>query len=220
MPRPISRSISSAPLAQSQVRSNAAAVSSIAQSLAGRVRYLYELATGIPAMAQDGVVTPLNPQGRAGVDRSGPPWGDALHHPIWVYEGSPSVANAYGEKAALSFSSNGDKQFLSAQFINRPHQASGRAPYTRGILSATGVRTGGAGTATATIRVYGPAGQNGPFQSMTLTMTTIGTLVTATGAFMQIDEGFNERIVEVEATSANAFVISAMSINQAVRRSH
>lgn len=220
MPRPISRSISSAPLTQAQVRSNAPAVAIIAESIAGRVRYLYELAAGAPAIAADGVATPLNPQGRAGVDRSGAPWGDALQHPIWIYEGSNAVTNAYGEKPVLSFTTNGDKQFITARFINRPHQYYSRRPYTRGLLAVRGVRTGGAASATATIRAYGPEGQAGPSQSTTLTMATIGTLVTSTEIYLPIDAGYNERIIEVEATSANAFEISMMTINQTARRSH
>ena len=72
MPRPITRIVSSSPVTYLQLRTHAPAVASIAESLAGRVRYLYELAAGIPAVEADGVVTPLNPQGRVGVDRSGP----------------------------------------------------------------------------------------------------------------------------------------------------
>lgn len=220
MPRPISRAISSTPLTQAQVRSHAPAVAIIAESIAGRVRYLYELAAGVPAIAADGAVTPLNPQGRIGVDRSGPPWGDALQHPVWIFEGSNAQANAYGEKPVLSFSTNGDKQFITARFVNRPHQSYPRAPYTRGLLAVRGVRTGGAASATATIRAYGPEGQDGPSQSTTLTMATIGTLVTSTEIYLPIDAGYNERIIEVESTSVVPFEISMMTINQAVRRSH
>lgn len=221
MPRPISRAISSASLTANQVRSNAPAVATIAESLAGRVRYLYELAAGAPAVAVDGIVTPLNPQGRAGVDRSGPPWGDAQRHPIWVYEGTPTAANMYGEKPILSFTTSGEKQHIVARFVNRPHQAVARGPYTRGILVLRGVRTGGAATATANVRVYGPQGQDGPSQSTTLTMTTIGTMVaTAADIYTPIDVGYNERIIEIEATTSNAFDVVMASISQTARRSH
>lgn len=221
MPRPISRSISSAPLTSTQVRSNAPALARIAESITGRVRYLYELAAGAPAVAADGIVTPINPQGRAGVDRSGPPWGDAILHPIWLYEGILTQANAYGEKAIVSLTTSGERQFIFPRFVNRPHQPLPRAPYTRGILVVRGVRTGGAATATANVRIYGSEGQSGPSQSTTLTMATIGTLVqTPADIYVPIEPGYNERIIEIEATASVPFSIVMMSISQVQRRSH
>jgi hypothetical protein len=219
MPRPISRAISSAPLQQAQVKSNAPALAVIAQSLAGRVRYLYELATGVPAIAADGIVTPTNPQGRAGVDRSGPPWGDALQHPLWIYEGTGASTNLYGEEAIMSFTTTGEKQLTTAKLIVRPFQQAPLTPYSRGLLVVRGIRTAGAGTASATIRIYGAEGQAGPSQSTTLTMSTAG--ITSSGeAYTPLIPGYQERIIEIEATASVAFDIVLMSINQVARRSH
>lgn len=221
MPRPISRTISSSPVQQSQVRSLAPAVAQVAESLAGRVRYLYELATGTAAVADDGIVTPLNPQGRAGVDHSGPPWGDALQHPVWVWEGSVSSANYYGERAIMSFgSTSGEVQYTSARFVVRPFHNDADAPYSRLLLRVGGIRTGGASNATASIRVYGPEGNAGPSRSTTLTMASTSALSFAAPYTFGIEIGYNERLIEIESTANIPFDIVTMSLNQVVRRSH
>jgi hypothetical protein len=219
MPRPISRAVTSQPLEHAQVRSTAPALATIAASLAGRARYLYELATGSPAIAADGIVTPLNPQGRAGVDRSGPPWGDALQHPMWIYEGTTAAANLYGEQAIMSFTTSGEKKFTTARLIVRPFQRGVLVPYSRGLLVVRGIRTAGSGTATATIRIYGPEGQAGPAQSTTLTMST-ASITTSGEAYTPLVPGYCERIIEIEATASVAFDIVLMTINQTERLSH
>lgn len=219
MPRPISRAISSQPLEHAQVRSTAPALATIAASLAGRARYLYELATGQPAIAADGIVTPSNPQGRAGVDRSGPPWGDALPHPMWIYEGITSSTNVYGEQAIMSFTTSGQKKFATAKLIVRPFQRGVLVPYSRGLLVVRGIRTAASGTATATIRIYGQDGQDGPSQSTTLSMS--GSGITSSGqAYTPLVPGYCERIIEIEATASVAFDIVLMTINQTERVSH
>lgn len=219
MPRPITRIVSSVPLVQAQVRAHAPAVASIAESLAGRVRYLYELAAGVPAVADDGVVTPLNPQGRVGVDRSGPPWGDALQHPIWIWEGTPASTSIYGEEPITSLSTSGAKSSVRARMIVRPFQLEPLAPYSLGQLTVRGIRTAGAGTATATIRTYAGTVAEDPARTATLTMTSSTTLASAT-VLIPLSPGYIERLIEIEATASVAFAITHMSISQIVRRSH
>ncbi len=219
MPRPISRAVSSQPLEHAQVRSTAPALATIAASLAGRARYLYELATGQPAIAADGIVTPLNPQGRAGVDRSGPPWGDALQHPMWIAEGVETTTNVYGEAPIMSFTTSGQKKFVAARLIVRPFQRGVLVPYSRGLLVVRGIRTAGAGTATATIKIYGEDGQAGPAQSTTLSIST-AALTSSGEAYTPLVPGYCERIIEIEATASVAFDVVLMTINQTARVSH
>lgn len=219
MPRPITRIVSSSHLTQSQVRTHAPALANIAESLAGRVRYLYELAAGVPAVASDGVVTPLNPQGRIGVDRSGPPWGDALQHPIWVMEGTPASADLYGEKPIASLSLSGNKASVRARMVVRPFQDAPRVPYSLGSLRVYGIRTAGAGTATATIRTYSGTEARDPSRSVTLTMASSTTMGSA-ALLIPLSPGYCERLIEIEATASVAFAIVHMAISQAVRRSH
>lgn len=219
MPRPITRIVSSSPVTYLQLRTHAPAVASIAESLAGRVRYLYELAAGVPAIADDGVVTPLNPQGRVGVDRSGPPWGDALQHPIWIWEGTPASTSIYGEKPIASLSTSGSKASVRARMIVRPFQLAPLAPYSLGQLTVRGIRTAGAGTATATIRTYAGTVAEDPARTATLTMASSTVLSSAT-VLIPLVPGYVERLIEIEATASVAFAVTHMSISQIVRRSH
>ena len=218
MPRPITRIVSSSALTQSQVRTHSPALASIAESLAGRVRYLYELAAGVPAVADDGVVTPLNPQGRVGVDRSGPPWGDALPHPIWVMEGTSAATDIYGEKPIASLSLSGNKASIRARMIVRPFQQGALVPYSIGTLRVFGIRTAASGTATATIRTYAGTEAREPTRTATLTMST--TALTEAAVPIPLSPGFCERLIEIEATASVAFSIVHMAINQSIRRSH
>lgn len=219
MPRPISRAISSTSLTQDQVRSYAPAHASIAESIAGRVRYLYELATGRAAIADDGVVTPLNPQGLPGVDRSGPPWGDALQHPMWLFEGTFASSTMYGEKPIMSLASNGAVDSIRARLHVRPFQLAALAPYGLGELTIFGLRTGGAGTATATISVYADRTSSGPARTTTLSMSSTTALANAQ-VMVPLAPGFCERLIKVESTGTPPFAITHMAISQIKRRSH
>jgi len=218
VPRPITHTVSSSPVTYLQLRTHAPALASIAESLAGRVRYLYELTAGVPAVEADGIVTPLNPQGRVGVDRSGPPWGDALPHPIWIWEGTPASTGIYGEKVIAALSTSGAKTSVRARMIVRPFQLQPLAPYSLGQLTVRGIRTAGAGTATATIRTYAGTVAENPARTATLTMST-ASLASAT-VLVPLVPGYVERLIEIEATTSVAFSVTHMSISQIQRRTH
>lgn len=82
-------------LPPAQFRSQAPAHTSVLRSLAGRVRYLYELISGeVPSTAADMPCTPLNPDGEIGINKSGPPWGSALLHPIAWIGGHKTIASS------------------------------------------------------------------------------------------------------------------------------
>lgn len=219
MPRPISRIVSSSPITQAQCKTYAPAHAVIPESLAGRVRYLYELATGKAAIEADGIATPLNPQGLAGVDRSGPPWGDALTHPLWVWEGTPTASSVYGEKALMSLSGTGDRASTIVRLRVRPFQEGPKVPYSLGELTIFGIRTGGASNAVATVTAYGGKDASGPTRTTTLTMSSTTTMASAQ-VLVPLSPGFCERLVTIEATASPAFSIVHMAINQIQRRSH
>lgn len=219
MPRPITRIVSSSPLTTAQVRTHAPAVADMARNLAGRVRYLYELASGSPAVTEDGSVIPPNPQGKIGVDRSGPPWGDALQHPMWVWEGTSASTSIYGEKPIVSLTANGQTDAVLASIIVRPFQRGPLVPYSLGELRVSGIKTSGAGNATCVIRAYGSNVEDDPARQVTLTMTSTTAINTAT-VLVPLKPGYCERLIRLESTSANGFAIVGMSINQVKRRSH
>lgn len=214
-----SRIISSSPITQAQVKTYAPALATIPESLAGRVRYLYELATGKAAIEADGIVTPLNPQGLAGIDRSGPPWGDALQHPLWVREGMAASSTVYGEKPIATFSASGDRARIIIRVNVPPSQGGPKSPYSLGELTIVGVRTGGASNATATITAYAGEEASGPTRTSTLTMTTLNALASTT-VFVPLTQGLCRRLIAIESTASPAFSIVNMSLNQVVRRSH
>jgi hypothetical protein len=201
------------------VRTYAPAYASIVESLAGRVRYLYELATGQAAIPTDGVVTPLNPQGRVGIDRSGPPWGDALFHPLWIYEGTPVSSTIYGERAIASLSGTGDRARVIAQLQVRPFQDRPLAPYSLGELTIFGIRTGGASNAVATISTYPDKYDTGSARTTTLTMSSTTAMASAQ-VMIPLSPGYCERLITIESTASPAFSITHMAISQIKRRSH
>jgi hypothetical protein len=218
----LSRISSSEPLADREVRSLAPAVSRrLATSLAGRGRYLLELLRGDTAGFVDDGATPLNPQGQRGIDRSGPPWGDAHMHPIWITEYT-SGTDVEGEVPTATLTTVGQIASITARFFVRPFYVSPLAPYSRAYFRGLGTRLT-AGTANATVRVYGPDGLAGSFTSATL--STTGTAQFGTGAYAaDLRPGWNERLIQFELTSlaggATGMDIGPCSLNQVVRRTH
>lgn len=198
----------------------------LAYSIPGRLRWLYELATG-ESPVDDGGGSPINPQGLIGADRSGPPFGDAHLHPLWSSGGLfntsttiyPTQALSAGMGRLISLDGGaGTIRRITARFFCRPFARSPLAPYSRAYLRAIGTSDDLVTTSSATIRVFGPAGDSGPSTSATVSTTTSASF--GTGAWTPVTPGWNERIIEIEQTSANGILIGPLSLNQVVRRSH
>jgi hypothetical protein len=231
---PLQKIVSSEWLTQAQVKGTAPAKAQIAASLAGRVRYLYELATGEPFFV-DGPATPLNPQGALGIDHSGPPWGNAFQHPIWTADGHlGGSADIYGESVVVSVPSSSTVTII-ARFVVRPFQFSPLVPYSRARLAAVGRTAGGAAvTTSATFAVYDGVGTNSASRTTTMTSTAGAIAGLAGNAYTNIEwikrrdpEPTEarwvtlERRIEITETSGNGSIdIIAMSLNQTVRRGH
>jgi hypothetical protein len=221
----ILRVVSHEPLTDGECRSLAPArAKRLAYSLSGRARYLYEMLTGEPAV-DDGGATPLNPQGRMGVDRSGPPWGDAHLHPMWTYAATWSGGGIYPGQTSpnrqILYLNNGVGTIVRivARFYVRPHYAAPDMPYTRAYLRGLGTSDDLVTLSSASIRVYGPDGDSGPASpDATVSTTTVDEF--SLGAWCPVRPGYNERIIEIEQTSANGIYIGPLSLNQVVRRSH
>jgi hypothetical protein len=103
--------------------------------------------------------------------------------------------------------------------IVRPFQPGPLVPYSLGQLTVRGIRTAGAGTATATIRTYAGTIAEDPSRTATLTMASSTTLSSAT-VLIPLAPGYCDRLIEIEATASVAFAITHMSISQIQRRSH
>lgn len=218
----IQRVTSTEPLTDAECQSWAPArAKRLAYSIAGRARYLYEMATGESA-ADDGGGTPLNPQGFIGADRSGPPFGDAHMHPLWWYgmtlNQATSVYSAPSGQRALYLNAQGTIHRIVARFWIRPFARGRLKPYRRAYLRALGTSDDLVTTSAATIRVYGQDGESGPFMSVTVSTTSQAAF--GTTAYTLVKPGWNERIIEIEQTSANGIYIGPLSLNQVVRRVH
>lgn len=218
----LTRMSSSEPLADAEARSLSPAVSRrLATSLAGRARYLLELLRGDTAGFSDDGGTPLNPQGLRGIDRSGPPWGDAHTHPVWWTEYA-AATDVVGEVPTATLTTVGQIETIVAKFFVRPFYGAPLAPYSRAYFRGLGTRLT-SGTAGATVRVYGPDGLSG--SSTSATISTTGTTTWGTGAYAsQLRPGFNVRIIEFELTSlsggATGLQVGPCSLNQVARRNH
>ena len=219
----LTRFISSKPLLAIEARSLAPAVADrLAESIVGRARLLWELATGTDAGIGDGGGSRLNPQGKRGVDRSGGPWGDALKHPLWAYESDASLsAVVYGRAFPwISLTTQGQIARRTATLEVRPFERRDRTPYSRGVLNLRALRIGGAGTATATIRCYASAdltaSTTGP-----LSCTSATALTTSTSApWIPLRPGVQTVLFEVELTSTVGMEIHQAAISQVARRTH
>lgn len=210
------RIVSSEPLTDAEATSWAPAVSRrLATSLGGRPRYLLELLRGDGAGFDGDVGTPLNPQGQLGVDRSGPPWGDAHLHPMWIYEHALDT-NIAGQVAIASLTAVGQVATVFAEFFNRPHYVAPKVPYSRAYFRGRVTCVGG-GSCTVQVRVY--SGDVSRFASVTTTGTgTIGDSVT----FADVVPGLNSVRIEFECTAltGTSARIDRASLNQIARRSH
>jgi len=213
----ITRIVSSEPLTNAEATSWAPAVSRrLATSLAGRPRYLLELLRGDGAGFDGDVGTPLNPQGQLGVDRSGPPWGDAHLHPMWIYEHALD-ANIAGQVALATFNGGGESSTLFAEFPNRPHYVAPRVPYSRAYFQGRITCVGG-GSCTIQVRIHS-SGDIVRFSSFTTSSTaTVGDSVT----YADIVPGLNSVRIELRCTAltGSSARVERVSLNQIARRSH
>jgi hypothetical protein len=178
---------------------------------------LYELASG-KAVA-DGGVTPLNPQGRLGVDRSGPPWGDAHRHPLLSCEYLPATANISGDpKFLVELTEINQVYLVPMRLYVRPFADVPLAPYSRGLLQIVLERIGAA-TSTVEVTVRNDDGTTVVTRSLAaggLSVLSAAVPVPLSPASVQ------DPIVEVKLTTAspNGMRILAVTLSQIQRTSH
>lgn len=217
----IEKAITSASLTKQQCQGLAPAYAEIAMSLSGRVRYLYELATGTPAHT-DGAATSTNPQGYLGVDRSGPPWGDALLHPLWIAEGALSSTDYYGEKPLATTRYQYTTRVFASFFV-RPFQMITNCPYSIGkfVLQANKI---GTANSTFTVKIYSVPNNEVEPSSATVTTTSQTAFTTSTVLNVPLTPGWNAKLIEFYGTTTgtgdSGSSICVMGISQQARRSH
>jgi hypothetical protein len=212
------RIVSSEPLTDAECRTLAPANSrKLAQSIAGRALALYELASGDSPIAAG--LTAVNPQGRLGVDRSGPPWGDAHRHPLLSCEYLLATANIAGDPKSLVELTALDQRYLvPMRLYVRPFADSPLAPYSRGLLQIVMERIGAATSSVeVTVRT-----DDGP-TVVTRSTSAAGVIVLTTAVNVPLSPAVVQTpIAEIRLTSAapNGMRILAVTLSQTQRTSH
>lgn len=224
----LKRFISNKSLLAVEAASVAPAVAdSLAESILGRSRMLWELATGENPVADDEGATGLNPQGKRGVDRSGAPWGDALRHPMWTYESecNQTPTLVYGRTAPwISLNDVGQTQRRTITVEVKPFQERPLTPYSRGILQVLGLRLGGAGVGSAAATIRCLSDDEDFSSTATLTISTTSLTGQVGSPFFTLRPGINTLTFEIQLTAksgvANGLSIDVASLVQNAIRTH
>jgi hypothetical protein len=216
----LQRFTSSKSLTAEEVKSLAPAVADrLAESIVGRARALWEFATGVNPVGDSGA-TRVNPQGRLGVDRSGPPWGDALTHTLWSIESDAAIdANAWGRQIPwVTLTTQGQIERRVIRLEVKPFDVRPQTPYSRGYARFGGLRIGGAGTAEVECRCYQPDLTG--YDEETLTISSSAQTYTTGTPNFPLRPGINTLLVEFELTTTVGMTIDSAAIDQIVRRTH
>lgn len=233
MTGPLQRFISTKSLTKDESISNAPAVADrVIESLAGRARVLWELATGVNTQYDSGYR--LNPQGKRGTDLSGPPWGPALKHTVlqseWHIQGGGDIYT--GKKPVMNFtlapSSVNQPMLKKLVFEVRPFERRTNAPYSR--LGINMFAVSDAGTPTLRVRTY-VANKDGSIDpekiicESTFNCSTSGVFsnFATSSVYVPCSPGINYLAVEVTCTAISTAAnveVHAIFASQTVERGH
>lgn len=207
-------------------KAHSPALSDVIRSLAGRARQLYELATG--HVPDDERTTARNPQGRVGVDLSGPPWGSAMRHPIaWMGDRDEGSTGVQQVAPVITLAAGASTTIGPWRVWNRPHArpqgGSAVAPYSRGFLNVEAKRTSGSSTSDMIVTAW-EEGDQGRARSEPFTLADSSSIqsvdVGASGAWIPLSSGWTTIFMRIENNSPNSVAICSIVINQIAKRSH
>lgn len=225
MPQRISNTMC---LRDAETRTHATMRARVIKALGGRARALYELATGVAAVDEDGPGTPLNPQGLLGVDLSGPPWGSAPRHCIAWRGGILSTAGWAGQRHVGSLQATGAVLTADDPVVTipwhvwvRPHEQGVRVPYSRGYARVS-LALDSIGATDVSLTCSADAevpGRSSP--SSTLTVSTTTEVDYPTDSYWALVPGWNRLLLRLEHDGAGPDVhVLAAYVDQRVKRSH
>ena len=202
-------------LTTSECRSTAIARNKIARSLAGRLRLLYELATGAPAVAGETAKSGTNPDGKTGVNRRGFPWGPAFQHPLWIGEGRFSTSAMDGERPwAVMTSTSAERAWRIEVMVPRFTERA-KTPYSRGYFSAS-VAAAAATSTTCVVTMT----CNGRTQSANITLATTADTTVEPSLWAELRPGINTIELTIGPASGATITFASAVINQIVERTH
>lgn len=202
-------------LTTAECRSVAVARNKIARSLAGRLRFLYELASGASAVAGETSRSGTNPDGKIGANRRGFPWGPAFQHPLWIGEGRFPTSAMDGERpwyVATSASAPRTWDLIIAvpRFTERQ-----LTPYSRGYFSCSVV--GAAATSTTSVVTLTA---NGRTQSANVTLATTTDSTVSPTLWAELRPGLNFVTLTIGPASGVDLTFASVSLSQIVERTH
>lgn len=198
------------------------------QSIAGRTRLAYELAVGLPAFPREGAISQPNPQGRTGVDLSGPPYGSAVWHPVAWGGGMDNAASLAGEQPICDTIKATDRTLGPWLFWNRPHSELPTpyvAPYSRLFLLLRARLASGAVSSTLTVKMRVHSVSTGQVmtetsQAFTVSASTYATFQSTTGYFSGCPSGPCAVTVTLKRNGSVNLILGSWSICNMRKRSH
>jgi hypothetical protein len=189
--------------------------------LAGRNRFLWEMATAGPAEPTGEMGIARNPQGLYGVDCSGPPYGSAMRHTLVAFSGRRSVSGSSFTRAQ-HFEFGGTERrvlvFHSPVWVKAFPAHVQNTPYSRGYVTLRGANTTTDPT-TITLKLSSPAMPSPLVETVTFPGTTVATYTLA--GWLGLAPGRCWVKIEVSSSSAIAeSYLDSLSVSQIVKRGH
>ena len=217
----MSRLASSSSLQDSDTRSLAPARARVLQSIGGRILYIAELLQGRIPVSLGRQVTPSNPQGRIGIDHSGPPWGSAFRHPMMTMGGciEDVSGDAVGQRIVGTFS-QGNPLIIPIRLYVRPFASSAGAPYSRAYVTARVARVSGSGSVDFDVTCRRASGGPPPMIGSTSVSTTTPTHSGSGNAYFAVTSGHNDLELEFSSASATELLVEQFQVWQSTQRSH
>lgn len=202
-------------LTTSECRSTSIARNKIARSLAGRLRHLYELATGVSAIADEAAKSGTNPDGKTGANRRGFPWGPAFQHPLWIGDGNFVASALQNERPwAIMTSSSAAKSWRITVIVPRFTERS-KTPYSRGYFSCRALAASASST-TSTVTIV----CNGRTQSASVTVSSTTDTTVSPDLWAELRPGVNIIDLTIGPASGVDITFASVALNQIVERSH
>lgn len=210
-------------LTDADVRSRSPGYARVLQSLAGRIRTLYELATGRSVDANEQPCTSRNPQGLLGVDFSGPPWGSAWRHPLLTAGGlKPDTSGAGAWEGHHTYGSvvDGVRLIIPIRVWVRPFEPTELAPYSRGYPALSLYQASASAPFTVIVRCRSRPGSNVGSRNSAVSVDSEDETLFTPNVYWELRPGWNDLELELETTSTVEAVLASWAINNIEKRGH
>lgn len=207
-------------LTDADVRSRSPGYARVLQSLAGRIRALYELVTGHSVDDDEPPCTPRNPQGLLGVDFSGPPWGSAWRHPMLVAGGMKPDTSTWEGHQTYGSVVEGARLIVPVRLWVRGFEPTELAPYARGYPTLSLYQDVAGAGFTVIVRCRSRPGSNIGSRNSAVLVDSVNETVFSPNVYWELSPGRNDVELELETTSTDAAHLANFSVNNVAKRSH